>query len=43
MDLWLREGQVSDAVMTYKVKQTLIREKTKYQDLKPDLLLAINP
>ncbi|HBC95727.1 MAG TPA: spermidine synthase [Clostridium sp.] len=33
MDLWLREGQVSDAVMTYKVKQTLIREKTKYQDL----------
>ncbi len=33
MDLWLRESQISDAVMTYKIKQTLIRKKTKYQDL----------
>ncbi|MCI1944312.1 polyamine aminopropyltransferase [Clostridium luticellarii] len=33
MDLWLKESQIEDAVMTYRVKQTLIREKTEYQDL----------
>lgn len=33
MDMWLREGQIEDAVMTYKVKETLVRKKTKYQDL----------
>jgi spermidine synthase len=33
MDLWLREAQISDAAMTYKVKETLVRKKTKYQDL----------
>lgn len=33
MDLWLREAQISDAAMTYKVKETLVRKKTNYQDL----------
>lgn len=33
MDMWLREGQIENAVMTYKVKETLVRKKTKYQDL----------
>ncbi|QBD85590.1 polyamine aminopropyltransferase [Clostridium tetani] len=33
MDLWLKEGQISDAVMTYKIKETLVRKKTEYQDL----------
>lgn len=33
MDMWLREGQIEDAVMTYKVKETLVRKKTRYQDL----------
>lgn len=33
MDLWLREGQISDAVMTYKIKETLVTRKTEFQDL----------
>lgn len=33
MDLWLREGQISDAAMTYKIKETLVRKKTRFQDL----------
>lgn len=33
MDLWLKEGQISDAAMTYKIKETLVRKKTKFQDL----------
>lgn len=33
MDLWLSEAQIENAVMTYKVKETLVRKKTKYQDL----------
>lgn len=33
MDLWLKEGQIEDAVMTYKIKETLVRKKTEYQDL----------
>ncbi|WP_123055039.1 polyamine aminopropyltransferase [Clostridium sp. JN-1] len=33
MDMWIREGQIENAVMTYKVKETLVRKKTKYQDL----------
>lgn len=33
MDMWLKEGQISDAVMTYKIKETLVRKKTEYQDL----------
>lgn len=33
MEMWLREMQIEDAAMTYKVKETLVRKKTKYQDL----------
>lgn len=33
MDMWLKEAQIEDAVMTYKIKETLIRKQTKYQDL----------
>jgi spermidine synthase len=33
MEMWLKEAQIEDAVMTYKVKETLVRKKTEYQDL----------
>ncbi len=33
MDMWLKEGQIADAAMTYKIKETLVTKKTKYQDL----------
>jgi len=33
MDMWLKEGQISDAAMTYKIKETLVRKQTEYQDL----------
>jgi spermidine synthase len=33
MDLWLKEAQIENAAMTYKVKETLVRKKTEYQDL----------
>lgn len=33
MDLWLSESQIENAVMTYKIKETLVRKQTKYQDL----------
>lgn len=33
MDMWLKEMQIEDAAMTYKVKETLVRRKTKFQDL----------
>ncbi|OPJ57499.1 polyamine aminopropyltransferase [Clostridium oryzae] len=33
MELWLKEGQIEDAVMTYKIKETLVRRMTPYQDL----------
>lgn len=33
MDLWLKEEQIKDAAMTYKIKETLVRKRTKYQDL----------
>jgi spermidine synthase len=33
MDLWLKEGQIADAAMTYKIRKTLHTEKTAYQDL----------
>ncbi len=33
LDLWLKESQSPDAAMTYKIKETLVRKKTKYQDL----------
>ena len=33
MDLWLKEKQIDNAVMTYKIKETLHSEKTQFQDL----------
>ncbi len=33
MDMWVREAQIDEAAMTYKVKETLVRKKTKFQDL----------
>lgn len=33
MDIWLKEGQISDAAMTYKIKETLVTKKTDFQDL----------
>jgi spermidine synthase len=33
MDLWLKEGQIENAAMTYRVKETLHTEKTEYQEL----------
>jgi spermidine synthase len=33
MDMWLKEGQISDAAMTYKIKETLVTKKTEFQDL----------
>ncbi len=33
MDLWLKEGQIENAAMTYKIKETIHTEKTEYQDL----------
>ena len=33
MDMWLKENQIADAAMTYKIKETLITKKTEFQDL----------
>ncbi|KRQ87472.1 Spermidine synthase [Caloramator mitchellensis] len=33
MEMWLKEMQIDGAAMTYKVKETLVRKKTQYQDL----------
>ncbi|WP_027634297.1 polyamine aminopropyltransferase [Clostridium hydrogeniformans] len=33
MDMWLKEGQLEDTAMTYKIKETICRKKTPYQDL----------
>ncbi|MGE5631000.1 MAG: polyamine aminopropyltransferase [Caulobacteraceae bacterium] len=33
MDLWLKEAQIENSAMTYKIKETIHTEKTKYQDL----------
>jgi len=33
MELWIKEAQIENAAMTYKVKETLHTEKTKYQEL----------
>lgn len=33
MEMWLKEQQIDGAAMTYKIKETLVRKKTKYQDL----------
>lgn len=33
MDMWLKEGQIADAAMTYKIKETLVTKKTEFQEL----------
>jgi len=33
MEMWLKEMQIDGAAMTYKVKETLVRKQTRYQDL----------
>ena len=33
MEMWLKEEQIPNAAMTYKIKETLVRKQTKYQDL----------
>lgn len=33
MEMWLKEEQIESAAMTYKVKETLVRRKTDFQDL----------
>ncbi|MBC8061671.1 MAG: polyamine aminopropyltransferase [Clostridiaceae bacterium] len=33
MEMWLKEMQLKDVAMTYKVKETLVRKKTEFQDL----------
>lgn len=33
MEMWLKEMQLKNTAMTYKVKETLVRKKTEYQDL----------
>jgi len=33
MDMWLKEGQIKDAAMTYKIKETLVTKSSKYQEI----------
>lgn len=33
MEMWLKEGQINDAAMTYKIKETLVTKSSKYQEL----------
>lgn len=33
MEMWVKEMQLEDVAMTYKVKETLVRKKTEFQDL----------
>lgn len=33
MDIWIKEEQISNAAMTYKIKETLVRKQTEFQDL----------
>jgi len=33
MEMWIKEAQIEDASMIYKVSETLVRKQTKYQDL----------
>lgn len=33
MDMWIKEEQIADAAMTYKIKETLVRKQTEFQDL----------
>jgi len=33
MDMWFKEGQIANAAMTYKIKETLVTKTTQYQEL----------
>lgn len=33
MDMWISEAQIPNAAMTYKIKETLVRKQTEFQDL----------
>jgi len=33
MDMWLKEGQIENAAMTYKIKETLVTKTTEFQEL----------
>jgi len=33
MEMWIKEAQIEDAAMTYKVSDVLVRKQTEYQDL----------
>lgn len=33
MEMWIKEAQIEDAAMIYKVRETLVRKQTEYQDL----------
>jgi spermidine synthase len=33
MEMWIKEAQIEDAAMIYKVSETLVRKQTEYQDL----------
>lgn len=33
MEMWIKEGQIENAAMTYKIKETLVRKQTEFQDL----------
>lgn len=33
MEMWIKEAQIEDAAMIYKVNETLVRKQTEYQDL----------
>jgi spermidine synthase len=33
MEMWIKEAQIEDASMIYKVSETLVRKHTEYQDL----------
>lgn len=33
MEMWLKEMQIEGAAMTYKIKESLVRKQTKFQDL----------
>lgn len=33
MEMWLKEMQLENTAMTYKIKETLVRKQTKFQDL----------
>ena len=33
MDMWLKEGQINNAAMTYRIKETLVTKSSKYQEI----------